>query len=810
MSEKEVQLIMDTVKSVNLTNEQTQVTTTIPSVDSLYKNQPLKPVVDQMGSAYTAQNNITIENISHSPDVTDVTDVDYSYINTVKKPYYVKTFQVTSANTVGSNIYTMNLPGDYFAANHVLQNVGATFKSFRGDFHMLISVQGTPLTVGALAAVVTYGTYQGNYGSATESLNNIYYRQHAIIDYSDNSNTVDLVIPFRHYKNGIDPFQSCHSVRFTPLVQLAGQTSVTITVSMFVENPVFRFLRPKPTTFADVFEGDEGRQTQGFINITNINNTMNDLIDSTLPMNLTGDTLDINPSMMDDVPIPTNPQPMLVKYNSINNTNNPFPVERATLQPGAQRIADKYTYGTQIDEMAIQSICKKDNFVKRFDILTTTPVNNPIYATYVTPCTYWIAAASQHVNPMSYITSQLKFWRGGLKYKFRFYMNRFQSVKLYAAMFYKTDAEPTVVSDFSTSHGVVLDIGGDKREVEIEIPYNAETPWLFCPVRLGQDLTTGQADYYSLGKLVLYSMTPLVSPTGSPTSITCDVTVSVCDDFEYAAHATSNGTAQAITLSKPSVRTPNDIVDIIPSTKTIMKKYTKRINHRQRVDMSKFKLVADANNVVRDWNSYSMEGPTSLNQCVMTYPYSAQLPFSRLFNATRGGRTFRIEMTAAPEQPDSIMNHYALVPFCVYINGPFTNADWNQWAPEILESLQRYFITDWLQDNNTVTTPYVIQPINPTVITNGTKVVYEVDCPYQGVNKYHPTSPAGTRQVNGILIWGWYSPVVNDIPETFYQFHTQVYSKLSDDARFGLAEIGSVFIQPQTFGNWDSQLVPSI
>lgn len=802
MEEQNINNLIDTIKSIKTVGEQKQLSSTFSTDRSLYQATPIKPIVSEMGSAYTAQNNLTVENIPSSADVTDIHEVDYSYINTLKKPFYIRSFQITPANTIGQNVLTLNLPADYFAANHVLQNIGNTFRSFRGDIHLLISVQGTPLALGAMAAVVSYGANIGTYSSATTSLQNAYYRHHAILDYSDNSNTTDLVIPFRFLRNAIDPFNTAHTVRFMPIVALAGQTAITVTISAFVENPVFRFLRPVTAPIL--------RQTQGLITVTNINNTMNDIIDSTLPFNLTGDTLDINPSMMDAVPIPTNPNPFLIKYNSMNNANNPQPIERPMLNSGAQRISDKNTFGTTMDEMSIKSLTQKEHFHTSFNISAATAVNSTIFATYVTPCMFWKANASQPVTPLDVLTQEFKYWRGGLKYKLRFYMNRFQSCKIYAAMFYK-DSEPTVLSDFSTSHGVVLDIGGDQREVEIEIPYNAETPWLFCPVRPGQDLsvTDASTQRYALGKLALYAITPLISPEGSPTNITCHVTISTSDDFEYASYTSTTGSTQAIMLSKESTRTPNDITDVITSVKLPMKKYTKRSNFRTEHELSTVRLAASIYNPMQTWNDYAAEGPWATTSATMIKPFQKRVPLANLFNAIRGGQTLRIETEIARLQPEIMATYHNWVPFCIWLNGPNINSNAVTYGPMILDTLQVYFLNEWA-GSEVPPTPYTIQPVNPTVYQEGTKAVFEVDCSYLRTDKYALTSPSGTMQTHGLLVCGWFNPINSPEGEEKgkIQIYTQMFQKLSDDARHGLAEATNFQMIPAQY--WDAAIIPVI
>lgn len=787
-SEREANDILHAIKSVKETPKEAPSEILYDSATAMLQNASLTPVVAETGSVYTAQNNMVINNQKLETGPADTIDVDYSYQSITRKPYYIKSFQITPTSTIGSAVYTLSLPGNYFGANRVLTNIGNTFNSFRGTFHVLISVQGSPQYSGALIAHAVY--------TATPVMTpderffcEALYRHHVILDYSDNSSTADLVIPFRWNANGCYPYLPAHKVEFRPLVVLAGGTSVTCTVSVFLEDQEFRFLRP---LVSSAFAEEGTREAQGLFNFTTVNNTLGDVTNSTLPTNITGDSLDLQPRMMDAVPLALNPTPMIVKYNSFNNSDNPFPVERMTMKSGATRVSDKTTFGIDVDEMDIVEICKRDNFLKTFNITTSTAVNSAVYATYVTPSTLW--QAPDYFNPMTFIATKFRNWRGGLKYKLRFYMTRFQSVKLYAAMFYKS-TEPSLLTDFSGSHGVVLDIGGDKREVEIEIPYNSEYNWCQNPYRANQDLPSDSVQRFALGKFVVYAMTPLISPTGGPLSITCVVSVSCSDDFEFSSYCPvsteTQGLLKPLQIAKPSTRT-DDIQDTVKSLKTFFKRYYDATDWVQQVDLNKYSVYGNFIYPTVRATNLSAGSDSIYNRTLVASPFHLRTPLAGIYSGYRGGVTVRIVMTYALIDADLALTK-RLVPFCLYFNPAFYNQNQTAWQDSVVKTLNNFLLNKLDSVTRAAPTPYVVQPLNPETVSDATSVIYELDVPYQAISKYSWTLGADGFWPHGVIIAGFYDPLKQEIgEETLVNFTIHSSFKCSDDGRFGILENGAL------------------
>jgi hypothetical protein len=253
----------------------------------------------------------------------------------------------------------------------------------------------------------------------------------------------------------------------------------------------------------------------------------------------------------------------------------------------------------------------------------------------------------------------------------------------------------------------------------------------------------------------------------------------------------------------------NDIVDVVPSTKVLMKKYAKRSNYRTVASMNTYSLVANVMNPFQTWTDVAAEGPFDSGRVTLYKPFYNRLPLADVFEGARGGYTVRIETSYARDYRADTNPQSVWLPFCLWLNGPNESTTGAVYGPLIAQTLEKYYLNDWNDSTNVTSTPYIIQPINPTVNKEGSPVVFEVDCPYQHIYKYGLMSPAPTQQIHGLLVWGWYNPTSGEIQgETPAQFYSQVFQKISDDTRLGLAESANYVMTAQP--SWDAAILPVV
>jgi hypothetical protein len=796
--EQTINSLKDAVESSNIKNSRTLDTVEVGST-SLLTNDSLESTLLQTGTNYATQNNLQLSDVSRTKDDYDLLEIDWNYKNTTSKPFVQDTGAWTTANGFGTHLLTYNFPVDYFTSNHVLRNVGETFLSMRGDLHFVLTVQGSPMVRGALIVYPIYKQGGSIFTPSSDEINSWFFRQHAILDASDNSSTIDIVIPFKHYRNGIDPLDinGIYKVYVTVLVPLSGINSVSYTVTAFLENQEFKFLRPIEATTAV-------RRTQGLVNITNINNTLSDIENASLPLNMTGDTLTVKG--MDDVGINLNPTAYVAKFNSLNNAKNPHYIEKMALEPSALMLSTKDTFNTTIDEMSVKHImCEREHFINKFQITTATTVGANIWSVPVCP-TIQLTKNEAVSNTMAYLCDTFKFWRGGLKFKIKFFINRFQSMKFYLGLFYKAGS-PIGFSDWSSSHGVVFDIGGDVREIIVEIPYNSEAPWLHIPRNTldVENLVPGsniQWFDYILGTLTLYALTPLISPDAGPMDVI--ITMMGADDFEVANYCVTTKTAQAgeLLLSKHSKRTPDYITDVVPNLKqyyTKWQQYSKEVG-RVTTPFSSYVFSMTPQALLDDeLNSFS----TSSTNGRTNYE-SIGRPnknFSKIgnFAGYRGGIKIRIEMEKflfirdyEQVTPPNLLDYYK--PFCYFLNPDAFDAGPTQ-IQQFIDDIDNLMYTEavlW-------SFPYIALPIN-NMGTSDTILTYEVEIPFQRNIKYSQLNTDSDPYAYGMVIFGF-----TKIPDISLPEHVEllvrydVLAKIADDGRFGILNQGGFLTFPQQF-----------
>jgi hypothetical protein len=777
------------VTGLDIQGSKTLETKEISTMDSFLTNKPLAPVHQEAGTTYTAQNNLQLADISRVKEVDDLVEIDWNYKKTTSKPFFMDTALWTSALSAGTNLLTFQFPNDYFTGNHVLRTIGETFLSFRGDLHFVVSAQGTPVSSGAIIIHPQFMDLTTPY-----SIYDQYFRQHVILDISDNSSTADFVLPFRYYRNATDPFSTIANIYVDVLVPLAGIAQVNLTVTCFLENQEFKFLRPQEAVTA--------RRTQGLLNFTTINQTLSNVQSATLPNNMTGDKLDTSVGLMDDVPINLNGPSMTVRYPSMNNSNNPHPLERASLIAGSQQISDKYIFNSSIDEMSFKHITQeRDHFLQSISINTSVVTGQAVMAIPITPAPRIATSTTGDltVSPIEYYSQFFKFWRGGFKIKLRFFMNRFQSMKFYVALFYKS-ISPAVFTDWSASHGVIIDIGGDTREVEIEVPYNSETPWLHCPT--GPINFTGAYPNinsfsifdFVLGQLSMYAMTPLITPEGSPTNITCHVTFSGSDDFEFANFTSSGAATQgSLLMSTRSGRTPNYITDNVVSVKQLVKKFANLsllnstfplIKNIEAFIMNPLAAIGDTPDGLLP--SGTLPGGT-------LYPLECEnkIPGLLPYFAYRGSIVIRLEI--------KIYNNNAIptayTPFCFLCNpnmDTYSGTDAAIVAQNFIRDM-RYYTLNGVEQ---ALTPYELRPINSVGEIDSSIITYEVDIPYQRNLKYTNRVVPGFSDY-GFLVFGATSEGAS--PGSIISI--KAFAKIGDDGRFGILNYGSMQVHPSSTTN---------
>jgi len=172
--------------------------------------------------------------------------------------------------------------------------------------------------------------------------------------------------------------------------------------------------------------------------------------------------------------------------------------------------------GTDFDEMDFSYIVRKYSFFDSFS--WTTSSTGALRGLQTTPNQFVTAGGAYSFPPVSFVSQFFTYWRGSLKFRFKFVKTEFHSGRLQFS-FYPTDEIAALTDGPQYVNRVIVDIR-DHVELELVIPYISRSPW------------THRGNY--TGLLEIEVVDALVAPSSVSNSITILVEIAGGDDVEFA------------------------------------------------------------------------------------------------------------------------------------------------------------------------------------------------------------------------------------------------------------------------------------
>jgi len=185
----------------------------------------------------------------------------------------------------------------------------------------------------------------------------------------------------------------------------------------------------------------------------------------------------------------------------------------------------------------------------------------------VTPNEFNAYGSGYVMPPVCFLANTHQYWRGSLKYRFKFVKNEFYSGRL---MFsyepnYKATNISTTIAQTEFDRRIVVDVR-QTNEVELTVPFIS--PFMF------QEGTTG------IGHLIITVIDPLVAPSTVPSTISIVTEICGGPDFEVAAplgcvfepwapFVTQSALSSSV---KADLGSPSDKASLLPATMCIGEK----------------------------------------------------------------------------------------------------------------------------------------------------------------------------------------------------------------------------------------------
>jgi hypothetical protein len=514
--------------------------------------------------------------------VPKILEMDYSRI--LNKPFFVKNITWNTTDVANIVISSLNFPLD-FLNNPLVQVPFNASVYYRAKAHLMLQVSGTPMHAGTLIVSALPTDAGTNTTSPRMRINTYMSAPHVFLSANEATPAL-LEVPF--YVNsklasisldGNTPTYTTFTgnyadILFQVLNQLSAPTGASTSLSVSVHvifkdlefyvphvNPSYiaptairafddefteesNFMQTAKGFVTDIFD----RATQGLKNgASSVADGIAATISGAKP--LLYDAIDMgrgylrtltglhNPA---DTTISSKCAVQLRQYNNIVDA----PIQLEKLDPYSQfsHYTRDYTFDTARDEMDMQSILKKPQFLSTFIVKSTDSAGKLLWSRPITPfqdvgvVSIPVATGTISTNTFAFsnniqtLYTLTRYWKGTIKIHIQAAMSNFQFCKLTLARNYSPDIRAlSQVPSFDSIPNLMMEsaefsAGGQVQTFELP----------FCaPLEQIPNTVDIVANALSHGMYYIYLHQPLVNNGTATFDARFNVYISVGDDFQY-------------------------------------------------------------------------------------------------------------------------------------------------------------------------------------------------------------------------------------------------------------------------------------
>jgi hypothetical protein len=267
-------------------------------------------------------------------------------------------------------------------------------------------------------------------------------------------------------------------------------------------------------------------------------------------------------------------------YPNLASTDIGTPVEKLTLDAKNELSIDPKICGANVDdELLIAPFCQRESFLFRTTWAASDATDTGLFFSKVSPNLYvqdvLTNQSAIYGTPMSHVAKCFKYWRGDIKYVFKFICSPYHKGRV------RINWDPIggigTSGDYTTeTYTRIVDIS-EETEVSICVPYTQAASYLQNITTLGENFAKTSTSTSGLGTLFNGTITVRVLTEQSSPSASADIDllvfVSACDNIEFAGPIDISGTYSPYTVQsgtqydvdisdyeiglKPSVADPN-------------------------------------------------------------------------------------------------------------------------------------------------------------------------------------------------------------------------------------------------------------
>lgn len=522
---------------------------------SVDKTTPKLTSQDEKGIVFDEQTPMSsLTNLYISKKGSSVCEPDWHCNDIFRTPVRVASGSWSTTSVAGAILYRFDFPDLVFKIERFTKML-KRFTFFRGTFRLRIEVNGTDMHAGQLMLAVRPNTLlPRTSGVGTQpTLQNLMQNNHVML--LARANTVaEIEIPWY----SIYDYMSSESAMPAPYADCTNETyasaflvvrnvlnpgstaSTTLGWTAYVTACDIHMSIPKPSLgFA-----------QGLIDVTTINQTLSNVTDSTLPINMEGDDFDV--TALDLPTDPTNSATVTHRnFSSLSSCKGVVPTERMSMYPESMTICRYSSFETNVDEMLLSNLITIPSMLDPFTLSTTSVFGTVLYKKPISPTAGYkyqtpTTSTLNSSTTLCYFANLFHFWRGDIVFCIEVVGSQHHTAKLFAGYAYDVADVPNFSVgniDPTTYYGKVIEVNKTNQCYEIRIPYQHYSPW--CPVT--NDVThssgifartTGAGYVYpfksgAIGTFFVTVLNPLVVSASIATSIDVNVTIRAGENFEF-------------------------------------------------------------------------------------------------------------------------------------------------------------------------------------------------------------------------------------------------------------------------------------
>lgn len=515
------------------------------------------------------------------------------------RPTSISSFTWTTSDTIG--VKATIKPWYLYLNNATIKKKIDNFAFMRGKLHIKVMVNGTPFQYGLMRTCYypLLGLMSSKIRTTTtpEPLLTPYSQQPGFFITPAANAGGQMELPFFYHKNWLDitsatdvqNFGTINFVTYAPLGVAVTGGSTSVTVQVFAWMTDVELMGSTSSLSLQSDEYDEGVVSKPASAIANVASylTKVPIIGPFARATQIGATAVGSIAKIfgfTNVPVIENVhgfQPMNAPMLASGHIGTP--VQKLTLDPKQELSLDPTLHGLHPqDELSIPYIKDKESYFGSGTWSTSNNVDDLLFCARITPALYQrsnvlnsvSATVGQRVyhTPCSYMGAMFYNWRGSMVIRIKVVATKFHKGRLKIS--YDPRADITSVNpDVNTVYTHIVDIG-EEDDIEIEIPYHQDTPWLLVDKALGDNWNTtgGLPNRVGTdnGVLTVRVLTTLTAPATGSVKVLAFTRGG--DDFEFANPSDHIGNETNNRIPSLFALQAEDITSVMPTRYTLGQK----------------------------------------------------------------------------------------------------------------------------------------------------------------------------------------------------------------------------------------------